>query len=91
MLALLGELQEYTGSLDIKGKVEYISKKPWIFNGSIKQNIIFGNEYNKDKFEKVIETCCLKKDLEILTLAENTLIGELGISLSRGQKMKICL
>ena len=31
----------------------------WIFNGTIRQNIIFGKRYDKEKFEQVIKACSL--------------------------------
>ncbi len=61
LLGLIGELENYNGTIDVKGKVAYISQQPWIFTSSIRQNILFGNEYNKEKFDKVVEVCSLKK------------------------------
>ncbi|PNX54656.1 ABC transporter C family member 3-like protein, partial [Trifolium pratense] len=39
--------------------------------------------------EKVLEACSLKKDLEILSFGDQTIIGERGINLSGGQKQRI--
>ena len=61
LLALIGELENYNGLVDVKGKIAYISQQPWVFTASIRQNIIFGNEYVKEKFDKVVEVCSLKK------------------------------
>ena len=61
LLGLLGELEKFSGSLEVKGKIAYVGKKPWIFAGSIKQNILFGNVFNKEKLDRVIEACGLKK------------------------------
>jgi len=61
LLGLIGELENYEGKIDVKGKIAYISQQPWIFTASIKQNILFGNEFNKEKFDKVVEVCSLKK------------------------------
>jgi ABC-type transport system involved in cytochrome bd biosynthesis fused ATPase/permease subunit len=61
LLSMVGELENYTGSVSIGGKVYYISQQAWIFPASIKQNITFGMPYVKDKFDKVVEACSLKK------------------------------
>ena len=91
LLSLLGELKSYTGTVDVKGKVFYVSQQPWVFTASIKQNIIFGNAFDKRKFDKIIEVCSLKKDLELLSFGMNTLVGEKGINLSGGQRARICM
>ncbi len=61
LLALLGELKTYLGDVNVKGKMFYVSQQPWVFTASIKQNIIFGNPYDKEKFDRVVDACCLKK------------------------------
>lgn len=61
LLGLIGEIENYTGKMDVKGKIAYISQQPWIFTASIRQNILFGNEMNREKFDKVVEVCSLQK------------------------------
>jgi ABC-type transport system involved in cytochrome bd biosynthesis fused ATPase/permease subunit len=65
LLGMLGELENYTGSISVGGKIFYISQQAWIFPASLKQNILFGMPYNKIKFEKVVEVCSLKKVFSI--------------------------
>lgn len=48
-------------NLDVIGTVSYVSQEAWIFPGTIKQNILFGNSYDKDKFKRVLELSCLNK------------------------------
>lgn len=33
-------------------------------NRSIRENILFGKEYNKDFYDKCIEMCAFKKDID---------------------------
>ena len=91
LLGILGELNDYGGTVSVDGKVFYICQQPWIFTSSIRQNILFGNEYDAKKFDKVVNVCSLKKDLELLPMGENTLVGEKGINLSGGQRARICM
>jgi ABC-type transport system involved in cytochrome bd biosynthesis fused ATPase/permease subunit len=58
---MLGELEDYKGSVSVGAKIYYISQQAWIFPASIRQNILFGMPYVKEKFDKVVETCSLKK------------------------------
>ncbi|PVU86817.1 hypothetical protein BB561_006533 [Smittium simulii] len=72
-------------------RVAYASQSPWIFCGTIKENILFGNPYEKDWFNQIIYACCLNKDFELFEDRENTIIGEKGSNLSGGQKARISL
>ena len=64
---------------------------PWIQNKTIKENILFGLEYDEDLYTEVIDICQLKRDLEILPSGDETEIGEKGINLSGGQKARVGL
>ncbi|OMJ25816.1 Multidrug resistance-associated protein 4 [Smittium culicis] len=71
--------------------VAYASQSPWIFSGSIKDNILFGLSYNKDWFDKVVSACSLDRDFQLFDDRENTLIGERGATLSGGQRARVAL
>ncbi len=62
ILTLLGEIPyKKEGNVKIKGSVFYVSQEPWIFSATLKQNILFGKEYNKKKFDEIIQVCALKE------------------------------
>ncbi|KAK8689299.1 hypothetical protein V6N13_088021 [Hibiscus sabdariffa] len=86
---VLGELPKTSGTLKLCGTTAYVAQSPWIQSGKIVDNIIFGKEMDKDRYDKVLEACTLKKDLEILSFGDQTGIGERGINLSGGQKQRI--
>ncbi|KAK5786566.1 ABC transporter C family member 3-like [Gossypium arboreum] len=86
---LLGELPKISGTLKLCGTTAYVAQSPWIQSGKIVDNILFGKEMDRDKYDKVLEACALKKELEILSLGDQTVIGEWGINLSGGQKHRI--
>ncbi len=91
LMAILNEMDNCDGKIDIKGTVSYVSQEPWIFPSSIKQNILFGRLYDKDKFRLILKLCCLDKDIKTMSHRENTLVGEKGINLSGGQRARISL
>lgn len=88
---ILKELQPTTGSLTVNGKISYASQEPWLFVGSVKQNILFGQEYNIIKYHEVIKVCALERDLKLFPYGDRTIIGERGVSLSGGQRARINL
>ncbi|KAM5570157.1 hypothetical protein ABKV19_017257 [Rosa sericea] len=86
---ILGEVPKISGTLKLCGTKAYVSQSPWIQSGKIEQNILFGKEMDRERYEGVLEACSLKKDLEILSFGDQTVIGERGINLSGGQKQRI--
>ncbi|XP_044260437.1 probable multidrug resistance-associated protein lethal(2)03659 [Tribolium madens] len=88
---ILRELDLQKGSIDVTGVVSYASQDPWIFPGSIKQNILFGEEMDPEKYQKVIRVCALERDFSLFPFGDNTSVGERGVMLSGGQKARINL
>lgn len=88
---ILRELVPLSGQLQIKGKIAYASQEPWIFSASIRQNILCGLEYDDRRYKKVIKASALVTDFTLLPQADQTIVGERGISLSGGQKARINL
>jgi ATP-binding cassette subfamily C (CFTR/MRP) protein 4 len=60
LMSLLGEMPSINGNVKINGSLFYVTQEPWIFSSTIKQNILFGKEYAKEKFDKIIKICALK-------------------------------
>lgn len=89
--ALLGELNRCHGIMKVDGSLSYASQEPWLFNGSIKHNIVFVDEFNEKRYNQVLKVCCLERDLDLLPARDETIIGERGAGLSGGQKARINL
>lgn len=70
-------------------KISYVAQKTFIFNDTIKNNILFGQDFNKDKFEKVIELSQLNKLIDNLKERENSNLGDAGTKLSGGEIQRI--
>ncbi|KAL1882253.1 hypothetical protein Daus18300_000739 [Diaporthe australafricana] len=71
--------------------IAYVAQIPWIENASIRDNIEFGLPHDQERYQKTIEVCALKKDLDMLSDGERTEIGANGINLSGGQKWRVTL
>ncbi|NWU56468.1 MRP3 protein, partial [Dromas ardeola] len=89
--ALLGEMEKVEGEVAVKGSVAYVPQQAWIQNATLKDNILFGQAPNEQKYQNVLEACALKTDLEVLPGGDQTEIGEKGINLSGGQRQRVSL
>lgn len=63
----------------------------WLEQNTILENIVFGEPFDEDRFDQVVEACALKPDLARWEAGEHTEIGERGISLSGGQRARVAL
>ncbi|XP_025162191.1 multidrug resistance-associated protein 4 isoform X2 [Harpegnathos saltator] len=88
---ILGELRPTYGQMHVNGKISYASQEAWLFAGSVRNNILFGQTYDKNKYQKVVKVCALTKDFEQLPYGDKTLVGDRGIALSGGQRARINL
>ena len=91
LMAILGELPISSGKISCTGKLAYISQTPWVYSGTVRENIVFGNQFVAQKYNKVIEVCDLQKDIARFTKGDLTEIGQRGIILSGGQRARVSL
>ncbi|XP_016439140.2 ABC transporter C family member 10-like [Nicotiana tabacum] len=89
--ALLGEVPSIQGTVQVNGRIAYVSQSAWIQTGSIRENILFGSPLDNQRYQQTLEKCSLLKDLELLPYGDLTEIGERGVNLSGGQKQRIQL
>ena len=75
----------------LNGSVSLVQQSPWIQNMTIRDNILFGLPFDKQKYKRVVSACQLTKDFEMFKGHDKTEIGEKGINLSGGQKARISI
>ncbi|KAJ6725085.1 ATP-BINDING CASSETTE SUB-FAMILY C [Salix viminalis] len=76
--AMLGELPPMQdASVVIRGTVAYAPQVPWIFNATVRDNILFGLKYEPSRYGKAIDATALQHDLDLLTGHDLTEIGAL--------------
>ncbi|XP_071991843.1 ATP-binding cassette sub-family C member 5-like isoform X3 [Engystomops pustulosus] len=91
ILSILGQMTLLEGSMSVSGSIAYAAQQAWIFNASLRENILFGEEYDIEKYKSTLEACCLYPDIESLPNGDLTEIGERGVNLSGGQRQRISL
>lgn len=71
--------------------LSYCSQQAWLVNDSIRENIIFGSDFDKRRYEDVARACALTQDFEVLKDGDHTVAGDMGNKLSGGQKQRVAL
>ena len=89
LAALAGDMRRTTGSVTMGATRAFCPQYAWIQNTTVKENILFGKEYDKNWYEAVVDACALRQDLDMLPYGDLTEIGERGITVSGGQKQRL--
>lgn len=88
---ILGDAKVTRGSISLRGSVCYVAQQPFIQNATIRDNILFGQEFDAKRYDEALRVSCLKKDLKIFPGGDQTEIGEKGINLSGGQRTRVAI
>jgi len=91
LLSILGEIPISKGALRRQGTISYVEQEIMLFSGTIRENILFGKEYDPQRYEEVINATCLIQDFTQFPAGDQSEIGERGANLSGGQKARISL
>ena len=91
LMTILGEIPISSGQMSCTGKMAYVSQTPWVYSGTVRENVVFGMPFVEEKFNKIIEVCDLGKDLSRFPKRDLTEIGQRGVILSGGQRARVSL
>ena len=99
--AILGQMPRLTSPDSMRvsrdlGPVAYCPQTPWIFNASVRDNILFGSIHEDRpidlvRYSEALRSTDFEKDLEFMSNGDMTEIGERGVNLSGGQKHRLSL
>uniref|UniRef100_A0A453CZ98 ABC-type xenobiotic transporter n=1 Tax=Aegilops tauschii subsp. strangulata TaxID=200361 RepID=A0A453CZ98_AEGTS len=92
--AMLGEIAPVSGSdtsVVIRGSVAYVPQVSWIFNATVRDNILFGSPFQPSRYGRAIDSTALRHDLDLLPGGDLTEIGERGVNISGGQKQRVSM
>jgi hypothetical protein len=57
--------------------VAYVPQQPWILNGTVRDNILFGSKFDEDRYRQTISACALDHDISQLIAGHDTEIVSL--------------
>lgn len=89
LAALAGDMRRTSGQITMGATRAFCPQYAWIQNATVKENILFGKDYDRKWYDEVVDACALRPDLEMLPAGDLTEIGERGITVSGGQKQRL--
>nr|CAG4714269.1 unnamed protein product [Naegleria fowleri] len=96
LYTILNETNITQGNIRIKKglSIGFVSQNAWIRNGTIRDNVIFcsnKSHFNKEKYEQALWASDFAIDVEQMENKDEQIIGERGINLRGGQKIRLSL
>ncbi|KAJ7635711.1 P-loop containing nucleoside triphosphate hydrolase protein [Mycena polygramma] len=92
LLSLLGETTRTQGSSSVPiVSIAYAAQEPLIIAASVRENILFGQEYSAAWYAQVLEACALTSEIARMDSQDGNLLTEKGTNLSGGQRQRISL
>ena len=89
--ATLQEIPLLKGHVSSRGKIAWVRQQPWVFSGTIRENILFGERFDLQRYHQILRACDLDRDMQRFPDADTTLVGERGVVLSGGQRARVGL
>lgn len=73
LAAVTEQITRVKGSVSLYGSLAYVPQQAWIQNLTLRDNVLFGNEFNSAKYEKTINACALEPDLQQLIAGDQVI------------------
>ncbi len=75
----------------LRSLISFVPQEPFLFAGTVRDNITFGTEVNSEDLSRVLDQSVLTETIKSFPNGLETIVGEKGIVLSGGQKQRVAL
>ena len=89
LYAILREIPLICGKTWSVGKIAWVGQQPWVFSGTVRDNVLFGEPFDQNRYDLTLQVCDLIKDLQRFPDGDLTVVGERGTVLSGGQQARV--
>ena len=83
-------LKEYNLQ-EIREHIKLVRGNDPLFNMSVKENIMLGDEFSEEEFNKAVKKAKVDKFINLLDEGYDTIVGERGSKLSDGQRERVAI
>ncbi|XP_015763251.1 PREDICTED: multidrug resistance-associated protein 4-like [Acropora digitifera] len=91
LAAIAGQVVKSSGTVTFCGTLAYVPQSSWVFAGTLRDNVLFGELFDEEKYREVIEACALTEDIDRFPNGDFSFVGEHGVALSGGQRARVSL
>ncbi len=91
LLGILGEVELVSGFCKSSRSIAYSPQCTWSCSGSLRENILFGSEFDEEKYGHALHVSCLAADLSCFVEGDSMMISEAAGNLSGGQKQRLSI
>ncbi|XP_029201776.2 ATP-binding cassette sub-family C member 4-like isoform X2 [Acropora millepora] len=91
LATIAGEVVKSSGTVTCCGTLAYVPQSSWVFAGTLRDNVLFGEPFHEEKYREVIEACSLTEDIDRFPNGDFSFVGERGVALSGGQRARVSL
>ena len=88
---ILGEMKLVSGNLEVDGSIGFCNQEPFVIRGTLRNNLIFNNEYDTGRYLEALEACELIHDISKLSNLDQAMLGDGGSNLSGGQRTRLAM
>jgi len=75
----------------LRERIGYVSQDPFIFNGTIRDNVSFGGEYSDEEINWALQLAHAYEFISLMSEGLETVVGDQGVKLSGGEKQRIVI
>ena len=90
-LLINGEEYKSIDNFSLYQAIGYVPQKPSFIDDSIKNNVIFGHDFDKELFDQCIDNTSLRSFIDELPDGIDTYLGDSSIRASGGQRQRIAI
>ena len=84
------EINAYTVE-SIRDRIGFVSQDPFLFYGSVRDNVAYARETSDDEIRRVLEIAGAWEFVSEMTDGLKTMVGDRGVMMSGGQRARIAL
>ncbi|KAI8611745.1 P-loop containing nucleoside triphosphate hydrolase protein [Chytriomyces sp. MP71] len=89
LAAIMGQIKRISGEMESYGRCGYVPQEPWLIDANIRDNILFGNDFDDQKYTETIRIVGLTRDLMLMSNGDESRISDLNLTPSQKQRMSL--